>query len=55
MELFTPLVLWLTSAAISLVALYYVVRASVLSALRAHHAEVHAKPAVLTHLDADGL
>jgi hypothetical protein len=55
MDLLTSLVLWLAFAAISLVALFYVVRAAVLSALRTHHAEVQAKPPVLTHLDQDGL
>jgi hypothetical protein len=55
MDLLTPLVLWLAFAAISLIALFYTVRAAVLSALRTHHAELHAQPPVLTHLDQDGL
>lgn len=51
------LVIWLVCAAIGLVALYFVVRAAVLSALREHHAEVvkAAEPASTSHLDADGL
>ena len=55
MDLLTPLVLWATFAAIGLVALFYVVRGAVLSALRTHHAEVHAPAVPVTHLDADGL
>jgi hypothetical protein len=57
MDLLTPLVLWLAFAAISMVALFYVVRAAVLSALRTHHAEVAegSRPRAVSHLDADGL
>ena len=55
MDVLASLVLWLVTVAVGLVALFYVVRAAVLGALRAHHAEVHGAPASLTHLDADGL
>ena len=57
MDLLTSLVLWLVTAAIILLALFYVVRAAVLSALRTHHDEVAASshPGPVSHLDSDGL
>ena len=55
MDLLTAMALNLAVAAIGLVALFYVVRAAVLGALRTHHAEVHAPAPVVSHLDADGL
>ena len=55
MDVLVSLMLWLVTVAVGLVALFYVVRAAVLGALRMHHAEVHAAPAPVTHLDADGL
>ena len=57
MDLLTSLVLWLAIAAICLVAMFYVVRAAVLSALRSHHAEIAERSPVgdASHVNADGL
>lgn len=55
MDLLTPLVFWLGTGAVMLVALFYVVRAAVVSALRAHHAELNTPAGAQSHLDADGL
>jgi len=55
MDFLTSLALTLAFAAVGLVALFYVVRAAVLGALRAHHSEVNAPAPARTHLDADGL
>lgn len=56
MDPLTSLVLTIAAAAVGFYVLHIVVRTAVLSALRAHHAEIHAPaPAAATHLDADGL
>ena len=56
MDPLTSLVVTVVLAAVGFYVLYVVVRAAVLSALRTHHAEVHAPaPEPVTHLDADGL
>jgi hypothetical protein len=55
MDFLAALVLNVALGAVAFVVLFYVVRAAVLSALRAHHEEVNRPPALLTHLDADGL
>lgn len=57
MDALSALVLQLVFAAIGLVALFYVIRAAVLSALRTHRAEVDggARAEPPSHLDADGI
>ncbi|KJL42995.1 hypothetical protein JOD63_003287 [Microbacterium terrae] len=57
MDALSALVLQLAFAAIGLVALFYVIRAAVLSALRTHRAEVdgRARAEPPSHLDADGI
>lgn len=55
MDFLSALVLNLTLGAVAFVVLFFVVRAAVLSALRAHHAEVQRPPTPVSHLDADGL
>jgi len=56
MGIITAVLLPLLVATIGFVALFYVVRGAVLSALRTHHAEVHPQPQPAPrHVDADGL
>ncbi|GAA5202956.1 hypothetical protein [Microbacterium jejuense] len=56
MGFLTAIVLPLLFIVIGFVALFYVVRGAVLSALRTHHAEVHQPPqSTPGYVDADGL
>ena len=49
------LLIYVVPIAIGAVVLFWVIRSAVLSALRAHHAELKPKPANTSYLDADGL
>jgi hypothetical protein len=55
MDLLSSLFFWVISASITLTALFFVIRAAVLSALREHRAELQQKTRPVSHLDADGL
>lgn len=57
MDLITPIVLWVAVAAVGFYALFHVIKAAVLGALRQHAAEAAASgtPQSAPHLDHDGI